>query len=60
MQTVLERLVNLLQEDDSEAQSHWEVHASALHLLLPQAGAVEQAINGFDFEEALRLLRQPV
>jgi hypothetical protein len=49
----------LLQEDDSEAQSLWEAHAPYLHALLPQAIAVEQAIGGFDFEEALRLLRQP-
>jgi signal transduction histidine kinase/CheY-like chemotaxis protein/methyl-accepting chemotaxis protein len=56
LQTVLQILQQMLQQDDSEAQALWEAHAPGLHALLPQANAVEQAINGFEYEKALRLL----
>jgi two-component system sensor histidine kinase/response regulator len=60
MQTVLERLLSLLEQDDPEALTLWELHAAALHAALRDAATLEQAIHGFDFEEALRLLRQQV
>jgi len=58
LQAVLKQLKVLLEQDDSEAQSLWEGHATGLRALLPHADQLEQAINGFDFEEALRLLQQ--
>jgi signal transduction histidine kinase/DNA-binding response OmpR family regulator/HPt (histidine-containing phosphotransfer) domain-containing protein len=57
MQVVLQRLQQMLEQDDSEAQSLWEDHATGLRAVLQQAAALEEAINGFDFEEALRLLQ---
>ena len=57
MQAVIASLQQMLEQDDSEAQALWEQHAPALHAALPQADALEQAISGFDFEEALRLLQ---
>jgi CheY-like chemotaxis protein len=53
---VIATLQQMLEQDDSEAQALWEQHAPGLHATLPQAGALEQAISGYDFEEALRLL----
>jgi len=58
LEAVLQRLRRLLQQDDSEALSLWQTHAAALHAGLAHADAVEQAIEGFDFETALRLLPQ--
>ena len=58
LQAVLKQLKVLLEQDDSEAQSLWEGHATGLRALLPHSDQLEQAINGFDFEEALRLLQQ--
>ena len=58
LQPVLRQLQQMLEQDDSEAVTLWEQHAPDLRALLPQAGPLEQAIVGFDFEEALRLLRQ--
>jgi two-component system sensor histidine kinase/response regulator len=55
-QRVVHQLHQLLEQDDAEAQALWDAHARALHALLPQAQALERAIQGFDFEEALRLL----
>jgi hypothetical protein len=46
----------LLEQDDPEVQTLWERHASALHRALPQAQELEQAIQSFDFEAALKLL----
>ncbi|NVO06793.1 MAG: response regulator, partial [Rhodoferax sp.] len=57
IQSIIQKLVSMLQQDDSEAQALWEDHASGLHAVLQQAAEVEEAINGFDFEEALRLLQ---
>ena len=56
VQAVVQSLRNLLEQDDSEVQALWESHAQALHCALPQAQALEQAIQGFEFEEALRLI----
>jgi len=56
VQAVMETLRKLLEQDDSEAQTLWESHARELHSVLPQAQQLEQAIQGFDFEEALRLI----
>jgi PAS domain S-box-containing protein len=58
VQAVLRQLKQLLEQDDSEALSLWEAHAPALHAVLKQAAELEQAINGFDFEVALRILLQ--
>ncbi len=57
VQAVIASLQHMLEQDDSEAQGLWEQHAPALHVTLAQAGELEQAISGFDFEEALRLLQ---
>jgi two-component system sensor histidine kinase/response regulator len=57
MQAVIQKLQHMLEQDDSEAQSLWEDHAAGLRAMLEQADALEEAINGFDFEEALRLLQ---
>jgi CheY-like chemotaxis protein len=47
----------LLANDDSEAAALWETHAPQLRALVPNAAAIEAAIAGFDYEEALQLLR---
>ncbi len=56
VQAVIQTLRQLLQQDDSEAQALWDSHARELHAVLRQAQELEQAIQGFDFEEALRLM----
>jgi signal transduction histidine kinase/DNA-binding response OmpR family regulator/HPt (histidine-containing phosphotransfer) domain-containing protein len=58
LQQVVQTLRQMLQQDDSEAAALWQSHAPDLHAALGQAAALEQAINGFDFEEALRLLQE--
>jgi len=58
LQAVFQQLKALLEQDDSEAQSLWDGHASGLRAVLKHAAELEQAIHGFDFEEALRLLEQ--
>jgi two-component system sensor histidine kinase/response regulator len=57
IQKVMQTLRKLLEQDDSEVQTLWQTHAPALHSVLPQAQALEQAIQRFDFEEALQLIR---
>jgi CheY-like chemotaxis protein/HPt (histidine-containing phosphotransfer) domain-containing protein len=56
LQQVVHSLREMLEQDDSEAQTLWRAHAPDLRVVLGDAVALEQAINGFDFEEALRLL----
>jgi two-component system sensor histidine kinase/response regulator len=56
MQTVIQELRKLLEQDDADVQALWESHAHALRSVMPQAEEIEQAIQGFDFEEALRLM----
>ena len=56
MQAVIQTLQAMLEQDDFEAQALWQEHAQSLRALVPQATELEEAINGFDFEEALRLL----
>jgi signal transduction histidine kinase/CheY-like chemotaxis protein len=56
VQAVVLALRQLLEQDDSEAQAFWEIHARELHSVLPQAQQLEQAIQDYDFEEALRWL----
>jgi hypothetical protein len=53
---VLEHIKGMLATDDPEAASLWESHASLLRALLANAGQVETAIAGFDYEDALQLL----
>jgi len=53
---VLEQLKKCLREDDASALSIWEENASLLGSLLPQAKAVQAAIENFDYEVALDLL----
>ncbi|RFO98180.1 hypothetical protein DIC66_05560 [Rhodoferax lacus] len=57
VQSVLQTLLRLLEQDDSEAVSLWQDHAPGLRAVLGRAAEVEQAINGFAFDEALRLLQ---
>jgi hypothetical protein len=57
VQGLLCRLQALLQQDDPEAQALWMAHASLMHAGLQQADLLEQAIDRFDFEEALVLLQ---
>lgn len=57
IQTVVQTLRKLLEQDDSEVQSLWDTNAWALHSVLPQAQELERAIQGFEFEEALRLIQ---
>jgi len=52
----LDKIKTLLQADDAGAVEVWEAHAATLRTLLVRAVAVEEAINGFDFEAALGLL----
>jgi two-component system, sensor histidine kinase and response regulator len=56
VQAVVQRLRSLLEQDDSDVLTLWATHAKQLHAVLPQAQALEQAIQGFDFEAALRLM----
>ena len=56
VQAVVQELRQLLEQDDTEAQVLWDSHARELHGALPQALQLEQAIQNYDFEEALRLL----
>ena len=56
VQAVLQQLRQLLAQDDPEVQTLWDSHARELHSALPQAQRLEQAIQDFDFEEALRLM----
>ena len=56
IESVLQSLRSLLEQDDPEVQALWDAHASALHSVLPQSQELEQAIQGFDFEAALRLM----
>jgi two-component system sensor histidine kinase/response regulator len=60
VQGVVQALRQMLEQDDSEAAVLWQSHAPDLRAALNQAAALEQAIAGFDFEEALRLLQEQV
>jgi len=55
-QAVIKNLQRLLADDNFEAQDLWTSHADALHACLPQAEPIGQAINNFDFQQALQLL----
>jgi hypothetical protein len=37
----------------------WEANATVLMALVPEADAIDAAINAFDFEDALALLEAP-
>ena len=56
LQAVVQTLRQLLEQDDSEAQALWDSHARELHAVLRQAQQLEQAIQDFDFEQALSLM----
>ena len=56
VQATIQILRQLLEQDDSEAQTLWDAHARELHCALPQAQKLEQAIRGFEFEVALQLM----
>ena len=56
VQAAMQSLRQLLEQDDSEAQTLWEHHARELHSVLPMAQELERAIQGFNFEEALKLI----
>ena len=53
---VLEQIKQQLREDDPSAQSAWEENAALLGSVLIQAQAVQDAIEGFEYEVALELL----
>ena len=55
-QLVIQELQHMLEQDDAEALSLWDAHASHLHAVLQPAAAVEEAMKDFNFEEALRLI----
>jgi HPt (histidine-containing phosphotransfer) domain-containing protein len=55
---VVQTLQQMLRQDDSEAATLWQTHAPDLRTVLQQSDALEQAITGFDFEAALRLLQK--
>ena len=57
-QALLQSLCQLLEQDNAEAQTLWERHAREFYSLIPHAQELEQAIQGFDFEAALTLIRQ--
>ena len=59
LHAVIQQLQRMLEQNESEAQTLWEAHVADLHAVLPQAAALGQAISGFDFDEALRLLALP-
>jgi CheY-like chemotaxis protein len=48
----------MLASDDSEAAALWETHAPILRAIVPNAAQIEAAIAGFDFDDALQLLRK--
>jgi HPt (histidine-containing phosphotransfer) domain-containing protein len=52
----LQRIRQLLQQDDAQAAELWEAHAPLLRSLCPEAARIEAAIAGFAFDEALDLL----
>jgi two-component system sensor histidine kinase/response regulator len=54
---VVQQLQQMLQQDDPEAAVLWDTHAHVLRAALPQAQAVEDAIQGFAFDEALKILQ---
>ena len=53
---VIQHIRQMLAEDNPEARELWDAHAHALRTLCANAAQVEAAIEGFEFEEALRLL----
>lgn len=53
---LLDEIVRYMAADDVTALELWEANAELLHSLFPQAQELDAAINGFDFESALRLL----
>ena len=53
---VLEQIKIYLREDDPAAQAVWEENAALLGGVLAQAQAVQDAIEGFEYEVALELL----
>ena len=59
LQQILVRLDQLLGEDDAEAVHYLAAHRAALAEALSAELflAMERAVNGYDFEEALKLLR---
>ena len=54
--TLLQEIAQLLKQDDSAALELWEANAALLRALHADAGKVEAAIAGFDFEVALALV----
>ena len=55
---VVQKLVQLLQDNDADAADLLQLHEALLRgLLAAQYGALQQAIQAFDFDTALALLR---
>jgi len=57
-QEVTARLVAALEMADPGAKDLWDAHAALMHWAHPQANAIEAALNGFEFDVALSLLRR--
>ena len=55
---LLAQIRALLREDDAGALELWESHTAVFKSLVADAQAFEEAITGFDFEAALRMLDQ--
>jgi CheY-like chemotaxis protein len=58
LKQVLSQLSVMLQGDDPNGATFWTQHAVALRGHLKQAHALEDAIQGFDFERAIQLLNE--
>jgi two-component system sensor histidine kinase/response regulator len=56
---VVEDIKRMLRQDDAQAAALWEANATVLMALVPEADAIDAAINAFDFEDALALLEAP-
>jgi signal transduction histidine kinase/CheY-like chemotaxis protein len=57
---VVERIRELLKQDDALAADIWAVHAGLLRAVFTNAASIEEAISGFEFEDALLMLSAPI
>jgi hypothetical protein len=49
-----------LANDDASVTELWESHARVLRVLFTNSANIEDAINAYDFEEALTLMKDCV
>jgi hypothetical protein len=57
---VVQRIRELLQQDDALASDLWATHSDLLRAVYTNAARIEAAISGFEFEEALSMLSAPI